>query len=145
MANLELSSSCWFSCCEVSRDFGKCTCWQRETKNGYLKIPFANLAGQTTHLYTFGNRWICKLVWVKSGFSHCSCQFSIGRHSIHGCKHVAEAAHRGGDFCNPKSVGKVQWLVEKKASLSSACLVSGFCMVLELEFAFDLEVIVLDC
>ena len=67
--------------------------------------------------------------------------FLLARHSIHGCKHVAEAAHRGGDFCNPKSVGKVQWL-RKKTSLSSACLVSGFCMVFE--FAFDLEVIVLD-
>ena len=66
----------------------------------------------------------------------------MARNSIHGCKHVAEAAHGGGDFCNPKSVWKVQWLVEKKTSLSSACLVSGFCMVFE--FAFDLEVIVLD-
>ena len=24
-------------------------------------------------------RWICKSVWVKSGVSHCSCQFTIGQ------------------------------------------------------------------
>lgn len=66
--------------------------------------------------------------------------FLLARHSIHGCKHVAEAAHRGGDFCNPKSVGKVQWLVEKK-NITIISL-SGFCMVLE--FAFDLEMVVLD-
>ena len=51
--NLELSSSCWFSCCEVSRDFQKVHFLKKADKKWLFENSFANLAGQTTHLYTF--------------------------------------------------------------------------------------------
>ena len=45
-------------------------------------------------------------------------------------------------FVTQNLCGKFNGWLTKNISLSSACLVSGFCVVLE--FAFDLEMVVLD-
>lgn len=80
IGKLELSSSCWFSCCEVPKGFSKsATFWKKGDKKWLFENSFCKSCRSNDTFVYIWNRWICKLVWVKSGFSHCSCQFSIGQ------------------------------------------------------------------